>query len=341
MAEVARNDETMSNWSGDTLLLTPGDDSDLTTFVESHRSNTLNTISGEPTTSRPATYAAAAAQGNSNGHSNGHSSNRPDGYRNEQYLSNFERTHFNPDNVTPDRPCTAYFNSDIFESSDAVFNALKDQNFDARAIRCLQRKPSGDMLISFATPALKKKFVYRNIMQIDGRNYAINDEDRPLAYLNIYDAPYELPDAALAHRLEPYCEVLHMRRGKFSNGVFNGTRHFRVRITAPIPSYLRFGKFLIRLSHDGQNHTCRRCNRRGHFANECSNTVCFNCEGLGHMANDCPGPELCCICKSDDHRARYCRYSWHRSSPPHLPVIIPPPDRVANKWTLTLSPLPS
>ena len=26
---------------------------------------------------------------------------------------------------------------------------------------------------------------------------------------------------------------------------------------------------------------------------------------------------------------------------PHLPVIIPPPDHAANKWTLTLSPLPS
>ena len=133
---------------------------------------------------------------------------------------------------------------------------------------------------------------------------------------NIYDAPYELPDNALIHRLESFCEVLHIRRGKLtSNGVFNGNRHYCVRIHTAIPSYLRFGKFLVRLSHDGQDHTCRRCNRVGHFANECPNTFCFNCEGLGHMAGDCPNAEQCCICKADDHRARYCPFSWNRTPP--------------------------
>lgn len=212
-----------------------------------------------------------------------------------------------------------------FESSNAVFAALKDEDFDARAIRCMQRKPSGDMLITFATLDLKRKFVYRNVMQIEGRSYAINDGDRRLAYLNIYDAPYELPNVALAHRLEPFCEVLHMRRGKYFNGVFNGNRHFRVRINAAIPSYLRFGKFLVPLTHDGQDHTCRRCNLVGHFANDCTNTFCFNCEELGHMAGSCPNAELYCICKSQGYRARYCPFSWHRTSPPSSPGHNSPP----------------
>ena len=326
MAEATRDVETISNMSGDTFLLSSGDDADLTSFVENNRKNTLATSPGNPTTSRPVSYAAVAAQRTTNDrHSDGNPANRPVRYRNEHYLTNFERANFHRDNVTPERPCTAYFNSDIFENSNAVFEALTVQGFDTRAIRCLQRKPSGDMLITFATLDVKRNFVHRNVMQIGGRSYAINDGDRHLAYLNIYDAPYELPDAALVHRLEPFCEVIHMRRGKFSNGVFNGNRHFRVRINAPIPSYLRFGKFLIRLSHDGQDHTCRRCNRVGHFANDCPHTFCFNCEDLGHMAGDCPNAELCCICKSEGHRARYCRFSWHRQSPPSSPGHNAPP----------------
>ena len=76
-------------------------------------------------------------------------------------------------------------------------------------------------------------------MQIGGRHYAINDDDRRLTYLNVYDAPYERSDNAIIHRLEPFCEVLHVRRGKYStHGIFNGNWHYRVRIHEAIPSYL-------------------------------------------------------------------------------------------------------
>ena len=88
---------------------------------------------------------------------------RPATYRNEYYLTNFERANFHPENVTPERPCTAYFNSDIFADSNAVFGALKTQGFPTKAIRCLQRKPSGDMLITFANARVKDAFVEKNI----------------------------------------------------------------------------------------------------------------------------------------------------------------------------------
>ena len=336
MAGVARDVETISNMSGDTFLLSSGDEVSLTSFLESNRSNTLNMPPGDSVDNRSPSYAAVAAQGAAVAAQGADvaaqatatdesAAGRPAYYRNEQYLSNFERQNFHRDNVTPERPCTAYFNSDTFASSNEVFETLATQGFDPRAIRCLQRKPSGDMLISFATQDVKRMFVRRNVMQIGGRSYAINDRDQPLTYLNIYDAPYELPDTAIVHRLEAYCEVVFTRRGKFSNDVFNGNRHYRVRIHAPIPSYLRFGKFLVRLSHDGQDHTCRRCNRVGHFANDCPNVFCFNCEELGHMAPDCPHKDRCCICKSEDHRARYCRFSWHRKTPPPSPGHNSPP----------------
>ena len=168
----------------------------------------------------------------------------------------------------------------IILDSKVVFDALADQNFPPNSIRCLQRRPAGGMLTTFATPALKERFVSNIALPYQNRNYAINDDGRPLVYLNIYGSPYELPDTAIINKLQPFCEVVSTRRGKFTTqpDVFNGMRHYRVRIIKAISSYLRFGKFLVRLSHDGQQHTCRKCNRAGHFANECENTVCFNCE---------------------------------------------------------------
>ena len=88
--------------------------------------------------------------------------------------------------------------------------------------------------------------------------------------------------------------------------VYNGLRHYRVRITKPIPSFLRFGKYQIFLKHDGQLPTCRRCNLAGHFSNNCNFKVCCNCENIRHEASSCPAP----ACKEDAHRSRDCRYSW-------------------------------
>ena len=237
--------------------------------------------------------------------------------------------------MTPERPCTAYFQASVFADSAAVFDALKAQGFAASSVRCLQRRPTGEMLITFSSAHMKKAFVEKNSIQISQRRYAINDSDRFLTYLNIYDAPPELSDNAIIKRLEPFCEVVSYCRGRYPRNklVFNGNRHFRVRINAAIPSYLRFGKFLIRLSHDGQQHTCRRCNQRGHFANDCDNTICFNCDEIGHVAETCPNQELCCICKEPSHRACFCPYSWFRLESPqtsfgvrlsHIHFISPP-----------------
>ena len=202
---------------------------------------------------------------------------------NGRVLTNFERTHFARDNVTPGRPCSAYFNSWYFIDSKAVFDKLTELDIPRESVLCLQRRPSGDMVITFTNEHVKKKFVSNVVIRFRESLSVINDEDMPLTFLNIYDAPHELSNDALTFRLRKYCIVHSSRRGKFSrSNVHNGIRHFRVQIIQPLPSYLRFGKFLVRLSHDGQQHTCRRCNRADHFANECQNAVCFNCDELGH-----------------------------------------------------------
>ena len=110
----------------------------------------------------------------------------------------------------------------------------------------------------------------------------------------------------------PFCEVVHYRRGKFDfmPGVYNGLRHYRVRVIKPVPSFIRFGKYQIFLKHDGQVPTCRRCNLAGHFSNDCNLKVCFNCENIGHEAGSCPAPPLCHFCKEAGHTSRECGYSW-------------------------------
>ncbi len=232
-------------------------------------------------------------------------------------MSSLEETHFHTYNVTPDRPCSAYFKCDSFMSADEVFDSLKTEGFRTEHVRCLQRKPSGEIFITFRNNDLRNQFLKRSSFVCNKRPYAVNDAERPLTFLTIYDAPYELSDAAIVHRLSPYCDIMWYRRGSFKNhaGVFNGLRHFRVRVHHKIPSYLRFGKFQIRLYHDGQIPTCRRCNRTGHKARDCKNTLCFNCDGLGHTSRDCIRPMYCCICKSGSHLAYICPLSWSRSKP--------------------------
>ena len=112
----------------------------------------------------------------------------------------------------------------------------------------------------------------------------------------------------------PYCKVVWHCQGTYKNqdGVLNGLRHFHVRIQFAVPSYLRFGKFLLRLYHDGQAPTCRHCNCSGHKAADFHKSVCFNCDGLGHMAREHIRLMYCCICKSGQHLARTCPFSRHR-----------------------------
>ena len=213
---------------------------------------------------------------------------------------------------TPKRPLSASFTPSRYTSARTVFEALSNAEINTQEVKCLQRKMNGEVVITFNSAAAKENFVCKNSLLINNDNFAIQDIDRPLTFLTIYDAPFELSDLAIVRRLQQYCEVTHYRRGKFDflPEVYNGLRHYRVRAVKPIPSFLRFGKYQILLKHEGQQPTCRRCNLTGHFSNACPNKICFNCENIGHEANMCPAPKLCSLCKSDEHLSASCTYSW-------------------------------
>lgn len=266
------------------------------------------------------------------------------------YLSDFEKEHFHRENVMPDRPYTAFFTapSSAFTTKD-IFDALLTDGIPASAVRCLQRSPNGNVLITFASKRYRDLFLRRSSFVVRRGRFVTHPGSRRLLFVTIYDAPHELPDSAIEHRLAKYGRIFSSRRGKVSGypDVFNGLRHLRMDIVSHIPCFLRFGKYQIRVKYDGQPTTCRRCNARDHLFKDCKNEICFNCDSIGHHARMCPEDMRCCICKEEGHLAIDCQHSWYRRPPPSLglspetvaddPVADPTADTVARVlWSLLL-----
>ena len=71
-------------------------------------------------------------------------STRPRGGQ-DKLLTDFEKDNFHSQNVTPERTCSAYFRASQFVPAAEAFKALNDDRFTTEQIRCLQRKPSGEI----------------------------------------------------------------------------------------------------------------------------------------------------------------------------------------------------
>ena len=85
----------------------------------------------------------------------------------------------------------------------------------------------------------------------------------------------------------------------------------RMALSESIPSFLRFGRKLLRGKHERQVPTCRKYHL---FDLVCPNVVCFNCDQLGHAFSDCKEDKKskCSVCKEDGHYAIDCKSSWWR-----------------------------
>ena len=131
------------------------------------------------------------------------------------FLSRFEKDHFHPHNVTPDRPCTAFFTlEDTTVTSKQIFDSLIPDGIPASAVRCLQRAPNGTVHISFSNSDFRDLFVNKSSFIVANRTTVPHPARAKLVFVTVYDAPYELPDTALDHRLKKYGRIYFSRRGR-------------------------------------------------------------------------------------------------------------------------------
>ena len=105
--------------------------------------------------------------------------------------------------VVPSTPSASPVSTvQLFHSIDEIFEALEKDNFPPSCIRCLQRCPTGEVLITFTTASWRDTFLRHSSFIEHKKASYVGDEDRALVFLTIYDAPYELPDQAIIVRLE-------------------------------------------------------------------------------------------------------------------------------------------
>ena len=76
-----------------------------------------------------------------------------------QALTDFERENFDPENVVPERPCSAYFNTREHLSSKDIFEAFRRDGIPADKVRCIQRKFSGEVLATFSNQGVRDQFL--------------------------------------------------------------------------------------------------------------------------------------------------------------------------------------
>ena len=86
----------------------------------------------------------------------------------------------NTENKLPGRPCTAFFTPASNTSASAVFEALDTAKIVEKG---------GEVQITFRTKALKERFLALNSLKIKDGNYALQDVDKPVPFLTVYDAP--------------------------------------------------------------------------------------------------------------------------------------------------------
>ena len=235
----------------------------------------------------------------------------------DRYLSSskFEKDNFHPYNTPRERPCSAFFHlPEQFTTVKDIFDGLLRDGIPASPVRCLQRLPNDGVLVTFSSEEVRNRFLRKSSLIIRKRISVVHPASRRLTFVNVYDAPYELPDSAIEERLKPYGRIYSHRRGKCQGypDVFNGVRHLPMALEDDIPCFLRFGRFQVRVKYENQPKTCRKCNSPDHLAKECTAVVCFNCDGTGHLSRSCPDGMRCCICKSKEHVAVDCIHSWYR-----------------------------
>ena len=139
--------------------------------------------------------------------------------------------------------------------------------------------------MTFSTPTFCTRFVNSTSLAINAKSYFTLSIHRPVAFVCVFDAPFEVADEAIVKRLKDFfeCQVLNTYHNCHQGtNISNGIRTCSVVLDRHLPTTLRFGRFQVRLFYRDQLQRCHKC---GHFVRECPNIVRFNCGNLVHTSN--------------------------------------------------------
>ena len=134
--------------------------------------------------------------------------------------------------MVPDRLYTAFFTAPMLAfSAKDIFDALLTDGIPASEVRCLQRSPYGNILITFALKKYRDLFLLRSSFVVRWDHCVTHPGWRCLLFITIYNAPHELPDSVIEYHLGRYCRVFSFCPGKVqaSQGMFSPTTPMLMR----------------------------------------------------------------------------------------------------------------
>lgn len=114
-------------------------------------------------------------------------------------------------NNLPNRTLTTFLNQRARIAASEVFEALHKAGIDATNVSCVQGQSSGEIVLTLSKCEFKEQFLRQNVLNLRGAPFVLQDVNKPLTYLQIFNAPHDLPDTAIINRLAKYCDVIHQR----------------------------------------------------------------------------------------------------------------------------------
>ena len=127
--------------------------------------------------------------------------------RMKKNLTSFEKEHFSPKNVMPERLCSAYFRTTEDLKFQDVLSAVTNSGVPAEEVRCIQYKKvsqfAKEVHVTFSSPTFCSCFVIY-IAGCQGKILFHFIGHRPVTFVGVFDAPFELADEAIIKRLEDF-----------------------------------------------------------------------------------------------------------------------------------------
>ena len=219
-------------------------------------------------------------------------------------------------NGVPSRPCSVRFTlADNALDSKTILDRIVSIGIP-RIVTCIQRFSSGLVDVTFAKKELRDLFLSKISTLFRQRTAPRMPVWDSGVFVTVRDAPWELSDGLVRERLEQY-GIVHSIRRAFNQSLLpekvpDERRVLRMTVEQPIPSFMRFGPYLVRIFYPGQPRVCWKCGSPDHFGRDCPDFYCFNCDQSGHRAHACGEHIKCSLCKSEEHLAIDCPGNWGR-----------------------------